>query len=332
VHSKPLVSVIVIFLNMEKFIQEAIDSVFDQIYDNWELLLVDDGSTDGSSQIALRCAEHYPGKVRYFEHACHENLGMSSSRNLGIRNAKGKYIAFLDADDVWLVHKLDQQVAILNSQPEAAMVYGAIELWHSWTKNPEDLQRDSLQKIGTEPNTLIRPPSLLSRFLGRKAITPCPSDVLVRREIVDGVGGFEESFRNLYEDQVFFAKVCLKAPVFVASECWDRHRQHPDSSSSLGRRTGEVHSFRPIFLSWVEQYLSQQGFKDTEVWNVVQRELWPYRHPTVSRLLGRARHPTREMKELLKWIARRTLPISIRHWLRVQWQSGEMNSPAANRP
>src|ERR687889_2435319 len=94
--SKPLVSSIIIFLNRERFIQEAIESVFAQTYDNWELLLVDDGSTDGSTQIALRYAERYPEKVRYLEHPGHQNSGMSASRNLGIRYAKGEYIAFLD--------------------------------------------------------------------------------------------------------------------------------------------------------------------------------------------------------------------------------------------
>src|SRR5438105_1562536 len=100
--SKPLVSAITIFLNEEKFLQEAIASVFAQTYDNWELLLVDDGSTDASTEIALRYAKQYPEKVRYVEHRGHQNRGMSAARNLGIRNAKGQYIAFLDADDVWL--------------------------------------------------------------------------------------------------------------------------------------------------------------------------------------------------------------------------------------
>src|SRR5215467_1200932 len=119
--NKPLVSVIMIFLDAEKFIQEAIESVFAQTYANWELLLVDDGSTDASSEMALRYAEQYPTKVRYLEHEGHQNRGMSASRNRGINNARGEYIAFLDADDVWLPLKLEQQTAILESQPEAAM-------------------------------------------------------------------------------------------------------------------------------------------------------------------------------------------------------------------
>src|SRR3990172_11731590 len=121
---KPLVSVIIIFYNEERFIEEALECVFAQTYTNWELLLVDDGTTDNSTAIAQRYAEKYPEKVYYLEHPGHQNRGMSATRNLVIANAKGEFIAFLDADDVWLPHKLERQLAIIESQPDAAMVYG----------------------------------------------------------------------------------------------------------------------------------------------------------------------------------------------------------------
>src|SRR5438874_2256824 len=85
VTAEPLVSVVLIFFNAVKFLDEAIQSVYAQDYQHWELLIVDDGSTDASSQIARRYAESYPEKIRYLEHAQHENRGMSASRNLGIR-------------------------------------------------------------------------------------------------------------------------------------------------------------------------------------------------------------------------------------------------------
>jgi cellulose synthase/poly-beta-1,6-N-acetylglucosamine synthase-like glycosyltransferase len=85
---QPLVSVIMIFFNEEKFIEEAIASIIAQIYKHWELLLVDDGSTDRSTEIAKSYAEKYPEKVRYLEHENHENRGMSATRNLGISNNK----------------------------------------------------------------------------------------------------------------------------------------------------------------------------------------------------------------------------------------------------
>lgn len=85
----PLVSVVTIFLDAERFIEEAIESVFAQTYDRWELLLVDDGSTDRSRDVARRYAARYPSRVRYLEHPGHQNRGMSPSRNLGIAHAAG---------------------------------------------------------------------------------------------------------------------------------------------------------------------------------------------------------------------------------------------------
>src|SRR6266487_3700210 len=156
--SQPRVSAIIIFLNAERYIDEAIESVFAQAYDSWELLLADDGSTDGSTAIVLQYAERYPDKVRYLEHPGHQNRGMSATRNLGIRNARGEYIAFLDADDVWLPQKLEQQVQALDAHPEAGMIYAPTQYWYSWTGKREDIQYDNLPKLGLEPNTLIKPP------------------------------------------------------------------------------------------------------------------------------------------------------------------------------
>ena len=212
VHNTPRVSVIIIFLNEERFLREAIESVFAQTDRDWELLLVDDGSSDRSTDIVRQYAEDYAGKVRYLEHDGHRNRGMSASRNLGIRHARGTYIATLDADDVWFPHKLQQQVAVLDSQPEAGMVYGTTQYWHSWTGNPEDRQRDSIRELGIQPNTLLRPPALLPFLLDGKT-TPSNSNILVRREVVAAVGGYEESFRGIFEDQAFLAKVCLQAPI-----------------------------------------------------------------------------------------------------------------------
>ena len=165
---KPLVSIIIIFLNAERFIDEAIESVFGQTYKNWELLLVDDGSSDNSTGITLRFAKQRIERVRYLEHAGHQNRGMSASRNLGIRHARGEYIGFLDADDVWLPHKLERQVEILNAHREAGMIYGSPQLWHGWTKKLEDIERDCLQDIGVPPDTVVSPPRLLTHLLGQE--------------------------------------------------------------------------------------------------------------------------------------------------------------------
>jgi glycosyltransferase involved in cell wall biosynthesis len=338
--SKALVSSIMIFLNAEKFIEEAIESIFAQTYDNWEILLVDDGSTDRSTTIALRYAEKYPSQVRYLEHDGHQNRGMSASRNKGISNAKGEYVTFLDSDDIWLPHKLEQQVAILETQPEAVMVYGPTEYWYSWTGKLEDIKRDFKGEIGVQPNTLVKPPTLLILFLQTSgAILPGICSILMRREAIEHIGRFEETFRGLYEDQVFLAKVCLKTAVFVTDECSDKYRQHPDSCCYQAIETGEYqpelpHSARQNFLNWLAKYLFEQGVKNTEIWQALEKELWPYCHPhlyrlsvlprrlseRVQRLMGRVKGP-------LKLIGRRTLPAPVYHWLKAQKQGCEYCPP-----
>lgn len=314
--TKPLVSAITIFLNGEKFIEEAIASVFAQTYDNWELLLVDDGSTDGSTAIAQRYAQQYPDKVRYLEHEGHQNRGMSATRNLGIHHAKGEYIALLDADDVWLPQKLERQVAILESHPEAKVVCSSTQYWYSWTGDAQDTQRDYVRELKTPPNKLFEPPKLLKLLLQRKALTPATCSVLIRREVFDAIGGFEELFRGMFEDQAFFTKVYLKVPVFVESNYWDRYRQHPNSTCSIAQKEGKFHRFKPNptqlnFLNWVADYLSQQDINDTEVWQALKQGLLPYKHPILYFFV----HLFQQVKYRLSLFVKQTLLVPIRRWI-----------------
>jgi len=282
--SKSLVSIIIIFLNAEKFLGEAIESIYSQTYGNWELLLVDDGSTDTSTEIALRHAAQNPGKVYYLEHPGHQNRGMSASRNLGIRKARGDLIAFLDADDVWLTQKLEQQVTLLISHPQAGMIYGKTQYWFSWTGLPGDNVRDYEQGHGIEADNLIKPPWLLKLFLRGEAAFPPPSSILVWRKHTQEVGGFEESFRGMYEDQAFYAKFCLNHSVFVADKCWDRYRQHLDSACNMAERAGQSEIARLNFLNWLEAYLIKQGCIDRGLWQAIGKEHWRMQHPILARL------------------------------------------------
>jgi glycosyltransferase involved in cell wall biosynthesis len=314
VTTQPLVSIVTTFLNEKNFLPEAIASVFAQSYGNWEFLMVDDGSTDLSAEIARRCAEKYPDRVRYLDHEDHNNRGMSASRNLGVRHARGKYIALLDADDVWLPQKLEEQVAILESHPEAAMVYGPSLYWYSWTGTPDDIQRDYVRPLGLKPNTLCRPPTLLTLALESKAPTPCPSDLLIRRELVEAAGGFEERFRGayqLYEDQAFLAKVYLKGSVFVAGQCWDRYRQHPDSCVSVVKRAGQKYSVGLYYLKWLEKYLSAHNVEDKALWDALRSKRLRYRRSMLHHHLGYPRRWASHMKSMTKNLARRILPTSL---------------------
>jgi glycosyltransferase involved in cell wall biosynthesis len=285
-NNQSLISIVMIFLNAEKYIEEAIESAIAQTYAHWELLLIDDGSTDRSTEIAHRYVEQYPDKIRYFEHEGHRNRGMSASRNLGIANSKGQYISFLDADDLWTSPKLEKQVGILDTQPETAFVCAPAKWWYGWTGKLEDSQRDFVQRFDIELDTVVRPPTLLLLFLQDEWASLC--DILVRREVVEAIDGYETSFRGMYEDQAFHAKLCLNSFAYVSSECWYWYRQHPEACTATAHKIRRGHAIaRKTFLYWLEHYLSQQGCQHRELWQVLQKELWPYRHPFLFRISNR---------------------------------------------
>jgi glycosyltransferase involved in cell wall biosynthesis len=271
--SDPLVSVIVIFLDEEQFIREAIESVFTQTYHHWELILVDDGSMDTSTSIARGYAREHPERVRYIEHRAHQNRGMSTSRNLGISNANGEYIAFLDGDDIWLPNKLEQQVAILENKSEVGMVFAPTQWWYGWTNKKEDIARDFVHDLGIPSNVVLKPPELLIQFLPKESISPCTCSVLLRREVVEQVGGFEDIFKGLYEDQAFFAKVSLNSPVIASSTQIAKYRQHPNSNCSTTEKNGEYAKARETFLNWLANYLKSHDDRNQEVWLVLQNEM-----------------------------------------------------------
>ncbi len=283
-NSDSLVSIIVIFLNAESFIQETIESVIAQTYSHWELLLVDDGSSDGSSAIAQTYAAAYAGQIHYLEHEHHQNKGKSTSRNLGISQAKGEYVAFLDADDVFLPGKLAQQWAELEAHPEAAMVYGNTLYWHSWPGNPDNSQADYLLDLGVATNTLIQPPALLDVCFMNKGAVPCICSFLVKRSVLTEIGGFEEAIQHLYEDQVLLAKIFLQFPIFVSDGYWEKYRQHKSSSWHLSLDTGEDRAARLTFFKWLEQYLATKGAQDSKIGHMLKEQAWHYKHPTLSRL------------------------------------------------
>jgi hypothetical protein len=254
--TKPQVSVVICVLDGAQFLAEAIDSVLAQTLADFELILVDDGSTDASPAIAQAYAAR-DRRVVCTHHDGHANRGLSASRNAGIALARADAIALLDADDVWRPDKLAQQIAILAAHPEAGMVCGGARYWRSWSGGV-----DRIVPTG-QGEGLLRPPraALDLAPLGRGS-APCPSDLLLRRSAVDAVGGFEESFRGplaFYEDQAFLLKLYLRYPVYISREVWLSYRKHDRSISTQAARSGSARSTRAHFLAWYAGYLKTVG-------------------------------------------------------------------------
>jgi hypothetical protein len=311
------VSIITPFLNAAPFIEESINSVLAQTYDDWELLLVDDGSTDESTGIALKYAAAHPDKVRYLTHEGRQNRGASASRNLAARHARGEYLAFLDADDVYLRRKLEVQVPILDAHPDVAMLYAATEYWYSWSGRHEDGGRDWVwRKFGVKPDAAVEPPRMLVRFLEDGGTVPCMGGVLVRRAAVDSVGGWEESFQRICTDQVFHAKLCLRFPVMAVDVCLDRYRQHENSSCQTVARAGQLNAAVDRYLAWLDSYVASQPAVDPAVRAAARRALRRHRHPLLHRVARQALRYDARLRRLASRTIGRALPRPLRRRLR----------------
>ncbi|MCH9731243.1 MAG: glycosyltransferase family 2 protein [Actinomycetia bacterium] len=270
----PVVSVVLIFLNEERFLEEAVRSVCDQTWVDWELILVDDGSTDRSTQIAreLACRDV---RICYLEHPGHENRGMAASRNLGVANTTAPYIAFIDGDDVWVPTKLAEQVDLLERMPDVAMVNGALLYWHSW--DPAATEEDETILTAGVADRRIDPPEAALTTYPLGDADGAGVDLLIRRSVFDAVRGFEERFRGIYEDQSFLLKVFLRYPIYMSSREWLLYRQHEASACAQTSRAGYV-AARGVFLDWLKDDVERLG------------------DPRVSAALRRARQQNRYEK------------------------------------
>lgn len=268
-----------IFLDAEKYIAEAIESVVNQNYTDWELLLIDDGSSDKSSDLALRYSKEYEGKIKYLSHERGMNLGMSASRNLGISEARGHYVAFLDSDDVWQPAFLSEYLNILRHNSESKAVIGSTYYWYSWNQetNNSDFCHPVSEYFGDCTGPTF-PPQLLLNFLRAGGAAPVPCSVMVDREVLKELGGFENTFKGLYEDQVFFVKLMLNTNIFVTQECLSWYRQHAESICATENRVVEA---KVKFLLWLRRYLESKGYKNSELARIVKNQLLETRRPNV---------------------------------------------------
>jgi glycosyltransferase involved in cell wall biosynthesis len=316
--STPAVSVVICFLDAERFLPDALDSVYAQTLQDWELLLVDDGSRDDGAGLAQEAVRRRPERVRLLAHPGGENRGISASRNLGIRAARGRYLAFLDADDVWKPDKLERQLAALELRPEVAMTYGPTERWYWGTGRPSDLGVGT----GLAPDTLLEPPALLLHFLeSGGAYVPGICSLLVRREAALDVGAFDDAFPGTFEDQVFLARVALTYPVLVSGDVAARYRQHPDSCCAGAVRRGEYDAFLPNpargrYLRWLEAHLDRIGHTDAAVREALRRELRPYGHPLLAWPWARGPWLARYAKRATKRVVKALLPAPVPRWLK----------------
>lgn len=270
-----------IFLNSERFIGEAIESVLSQDFADWELILVDDGSSDASTAIAQNLARRMPEKVRYLEHPGHANRGTSASHNLGLSVARGEFIAFIDSDDRWRPGKLTGQIALLDEHRDCAMVCGGVNYWSSWEGGD-----DAIVQTGGVTDTMLLPPEALARLypIGRAAAAG-PSEVMLRRSAIAAVGGFEDEFTGMYDDQALFTKIYLAYPVWFSSHVWVDYRLSSDSICATAKRNNTALAHRRRFFAWLVPYLeARSSLAGPAILAAARRELWLLERPVLWKI------------------------------------------------
>lgn len=214
----PLVSVIIPAYNASRFISAAIESVLTQSYVNREVIVVDDGSTDGTG----KSIQKYLDKILYIHQA---NSRQAVARNHGIRYAKGELIAFLDADDVWLPDKLKQQVQLFRQNPELGLVYCKIREIDETGSPIRDSQAD------------LRGADTVSRILlGKYDTIGTGSTSLIPRVILDEVGLFDPELPPC-EDTDMLWRIASRRPIDYVNEVFVLYRMHPGNSHRNLHRT-----------------------------------------------------------------------------------------------
>lgn len=176
--ARPLVSVIIPLFNKEKYISSTIKSVVSQDYDNLELILIDDGSTDNSFDIAKRMLSLNEGRFKRMVLLSRENWGMTKTKNQGISLAYGVYVAFLDADDLWLHSKVSKQVDFLEDNPEIQLVLCNHVMLYSRKSKSKCVSYNSI-------NRKVKNWLMMTGYGGLLESTG-----MARKSVLDKIGGF----------------------------------------------------------------------------------------------------------------------------------------------
>jgi glycosyltransferase involved in cell wall biosynthesis len=211
----PLVSVIIPAYKAAAYIKETIDSVLKQTYQHLELIIVDDGSPDQQDDLIWPYVEA-DQRVQYVQQ---QNSGVSVARNNGFSHSKGEFVAFLDADDVWLPENIEKKLALFAQDSELGLVHSDLAVIDS------DSKLTGETKCG-------KGGFILDDLLAwNGTCVPTPSSILVKREVVEKVGGFDPQLSNA-ADQEFFFRVANAYKIGRVPEVTWHYRVHSNNMHS----------------------------------------------------------------------------------------------------
>jgi glycosyltransferase involved in cell wall biosynthesis len=213
---EPKVSVVMLVLNGRRFIREAIESIVAQTYRNLELVVVDDGSTDGTGDIVKLFMSRID--IRYVRHS--ENRGIAFSVNDGIRNTTGDMISFLDHDDLWFPNFVETQIRYLEEHPDVGMVHSDFRTI--------DAEGKILEESMCRCRNIMEPSGHIFRDLFMRNRI-CANTVMIRRECLTRCGGFDERLR--WGDYHLWMRISRHYKIDFVPEVLTCYRQHATQST-----------------------------------------------------------------------------------------------------
>ena len=226
--SAPAVSVLIPSYNYRRYLDEAIGSVMDQTFRDFEIVLVDDGSTDGSLEKAREWEARFPGTIRVFVHDAHRNLGIVRTYEAAIARARGRVAAFLEADDVWHPRNLEKKMEVLEKNPDVGVVYSRYRPF-GWRRGVWYWKLYETANACGLPQG--RAADLFPVFLKRNPVASF-SHFLVRRELLCGIPELRTMRMN--NDWWILAHLAGRASFYAVPEFLCYWRIHP-SSAAFGR-------------------------------------------------------------------------------------------------
>ncbi len=207
-NNQPLVSIIIPAYNAELYIAETINSIVFQTHSNWELIIVNDGSKDKTEGIIQSFL-----KDKRIQYHYQENAGVSVARNNGYHFSSGKYVAFLDADDLWVPHRLKKMLEKFQQEASLGLVHSYMQIINENSERQQEFHK------GKEGHLLE------SLLLWNGCNIPAPSSILVKREVLERVGGFDKDLSTA-ADQEFFFRVANSYKVGMCKEVLGLYRVH----------------------------------------------------------------------------------------------------------
>ena len=257
---KLCVSIIIPIYNAAPYIQRCIDVLSKQDFVKpFEIIIVDDASTDKNLKNYLNGLEKDEKISVTFRDT---NGHISAATNSALSLASGEFVTFLDHDDVYESEKLSCMLAAAERHPNADAIIGPNRMWYSWD---EESQRssDSPQVLGITTETVLAPPGMINGFLANSSKTPLGP--LFRTKTLRTLGGYDPTFKDMHEDQVFMVRLMLKHPIVVIDDVLHRYRQHTDSCVAQTHANGKDKQARYRFLSWMKEELDRQDSRHPEL-------------------------------------------------------------------